>query len=108
MMIAAAPVMRRAVEETPWTIARGVAGGRPALVYATEQEHLVVHREPEQHAEQEDGHPRVDALDLREAQQIDPDALLEDEHEDPVGGADRQQVHDDGGQRNGDRPEGER
>ena len=87
--------------------AGGVAGGAPALVDAAEQEHLVVHREPEQHAEQEDGDPRVDALDLREAQQIGPDALLEDEHEDPVGGADGEQVDRDRGQRDRDRPERE-
>ena len=87
--------------------AGGVAGRAPALVDAAEQEHLVVHREPEQHAEQEDRDPGVDALDLREAQQIGADALLEDEHEDPVGGADGQQVDGDRGQRDGDRPERE-
>ena len=66
MMIAAAPVISRAVEATPWTIAPAVSPvARPAFVDAAEQEHLVVHREPEQHAEQEDRHPRVDAFDLR-------------------------------------------
>ena len=38
--------------------AGGVAGGRPALMNAAEHEYLVVHREAEQHAEQEDGDPR--------------------------------------------------
>src|SRR5215217_2439470 len=100
MMIAAAPVISRAVDATPWTIASGVS-----LVDAAEQEHLVVHREPEQHAEQEDRDPRVDPLDLGEAEQVGADALLEDEHEDPVGGADREEVDGDRGERDRDRPE---
>ena len=43
-----------------------------------------------------------------EAQQVDTDALLEDEHEDPVGGADGQQVDGDRRQRDRDRPERQR
>ena len=95
-MISAAPVMMRAVEPTPKVTASVVS---PRLVVAladpAEQEHLVVHREAEQHREEEERHPGLDRVRLLEAEQIGADALLEDEHEQAVGGADREQVERD-------------
>ena len=96
MMISAAPVMSRAVEPTPNAIERrGVAGLPVALLDPAEQEHLVVHREAEEDREQEERHPGLDRVDLLEAEELVPDALLEDEHEQSVGGCDRQQVERD-------------
>ena len=92
-MISAAPVMIRAVERDPELDRVGrVAGLRVALADAAEQEHLVVHREPEQDREEEERHPGLDDVDLLEAEEPGADAVLEDEHEQPVGGADREQV----------------
>jgi hypothetical protein len=89
MMIAAAPVISRAVEATPVDDRAGrVPGRRPGLVDAAEQEHLVVHREAEQDREQKDRHPRLDRVDLLEAEQAGGDGRLEDEHHDPVRRAD--------------------
>ena len=70
----------------------------PKLVVAfldpAEQEDLVVHREPEQHGEEEERHPRLDRVDLVEPEDAGGDTVLEDEHEQPVRGPDRQQVEE--------------
>ena len=109
MMISAAPVISRAVEATPKMIASVVSPRRAvALADATQQEDLVVHREAEEHREQEHGHPRLDSVYLPEAEEVGGDALLEDEHQDSVGGADREQIDRDRGQRDDNRAEGER
>ena len=63
-----------------------------ALLDPAEQEHLVVHREAEQDREQEERHPGLDRVHLLEAEETGADAVLEDEHEQPVRGADREQV----------------
>jgi hypothetical protein len=57
----------------------------------------VVHREPEEDGEQEERHPGLDRFHLVEAEQAGADAVLEDEHEQPVGGTDREQVERDRG-----------
>ena len=77
MMISAAPVISRAVEPIPNRDgAVVVARLAVALADPAQQEHLVVHREPEEHAEQEQRHPRLDEVDLLEAEQLVADAVL--------------------------------
>ena len=71
---------------------------------------MVVHREPEQDREQEQREPRLDRVALVEVEpdrveEADPHALLEHERHGAVGGAHRQQVHDDRLDRHDDRPE---
>ena len=109
MMISAAPGDEARGRADP---ERDRVVGRPrlrvALADAAEQEDLVVHREPEEDGEEEERHPRLDDGDLLEAEELVPDALDEDEHEQPVGGADREQVHGDGRRGNDDRAEGDR
>ena len=83
-----------------------VAGLVVALLDAAEQEHLVVHREAEEQGEEHERHPGLDALHLGEAQETGADALLEDQHQQPVGGADAQEVHEDRLHRDDDRAEG--
>ena len=108
MMISAAPVISRAVDPTPKMIAcGGVARGRVALADPTQQEDLVVHRQAEEHGEQEHGHPRLYPVDLAEAEEIGAHSLLEDEHQQPVRGANREQVDRDRRQRDDDRAERE-
>ena len=108
MMMSAAPVMSRAVEPTPKaTEPGGVAGLRVALLDPAEQEHLVVHREAEEDGEEEERHPGLDRVDLLEAEELVPDALLEDEHEQSVGGSDREQVERDRDGGDDDRAEGD-
>ena len=66
-----------------------LVGGHAAVVGLAdpaEDEHVVVHREPEQDHEQEDRQERVDAAGGVEAEQLLPPAVLEDEHEDAVRG----------------------
>ncbi len=60
---------------------------------------MVVHRQGEQHREEEERHPRLDAVDLLEAEQVGSDAVLEDQNEQAVRRSDRQQVQDDRRQR---------
>ena len=72
---------------------------------AAEDEHVVVHRQAEQDHEQEQRDPGGDAADRLEVEQLLAVAVLEDEHEDAVGGADRQQVEDDRLDRHDDRAE---
>ena len=95
-MISAAPVISRAVERDA---ARdgfvGVASSGVALADPAEQEHLVVHGEPEEDREEEERDPRLDHVHLLEAEQVGAHTVLEDEHEEPVGGADREEVEQD-------------
>ena len=93
-MISAAPVMIRAVDATPHVDRLASSSRRHvvALLDPAEQEHLVVHREAEQHREQEQRHPRLDRVRLLEAEETRADAVEEDEHEQPVRRADREQV----------------
>ena len=58
-----------------------VAGLPVALADAAEQEHVVVHREPEEDREQKQRHPGFDRVDLREAEELVADAVLEDQHQ---------------------------
>jgi len=69
-----------------------VAGCVEALLDPAEQEDLVVDREPEEHREQEERQPGLDRVHLVEAEQARADAVLEDEHEQPVGDSDREQL----------------
>ena len=66
---------------------------------------MVVHRKPEQDGEQEQRYPQVYDVGLLEAEQIGPQALLEHHHQQPVGRSHGEQVHNDGLDRNDQRPE---
>ena len=79
-----------------------------ALLDAAEQKDLIVHRETEQQAEEEERHPGLDSGDLSEAEQRGADALLEDQDHEAVGGADRKQVHGDRLRRYDDGAEGDK
>ena len=57
-----------------------------------EDEDVVVHREAEQDHEQQQRHLRVDPCGGAEAEQALAEAVLEDEHEHPVGRGDGEQV----------------
>ena len=64
-MISAAPVMIRAVEATPCSDGLLVSPARVVpLADPAEQEHLVVHRQPEEHREEEERHPGLDRVRL--------------------------------------------
>ena len=69
---------------------------------------MVVHREPEQDGEEEERQPRLDRLDLREAEELVADALLEDEHDQTVGRSHREQVEHDRLRRHDERAERDR
>ena len=69
---------------------------------------MVVHREPEEDGEEEERQPRLDRVHLSEAEELVADALLEDEHDQPVGGADREQVEQDRLHRHDDRAKRDR
>ena len=56
---------------------------------------MVVHREPEQDHEQQQGDDRVDPARRGEAEETAAEAVLEDEHQHAVGGGDGQQVEHD-------------
>ena len=60
IMMAAAEVMTRPVGGQPAGYRGGVAPAVPLLPYPGDQEHLVVHGEPEQQREQHNRDPRVD------------------------------------------------
>ena len=77
------------------------------LLDPAEDEHVVVHREPEEHGEQEERQPGHDRAVRAEAEQALQMAVLEDPDEHAVSGADREQVEDDRLDRDDDRPEGE-
>ena len=78
----------------------------PRLAHPRDEEHLVVHREPEEHREQEDRDPALDLVDLDEAEQVGADAPPEDDDEQAVDGGDGEQVQQDGLQRQQQRAEG--
>src|SRR4029450_4047690 len=71
-----------------------VARGVPLLTHAADEEDLVVHREAEEHREEEHRDPALDLVELRQAERLSG-AELEGRHEDPVGSGDREQVEDD-------------
>ena len=87
----------------------GLVGAHPPVVRlanAAEDEDVVVHRQAEQDHEEEDREERVDSARELEAQKPLPPAVLEHEHEDTVGGPDREQVEQDRLGRDHHRPEG--
>src|SRR6266540_3780734 len=65
-----------------------VARLRVALADAAEEEHLVVHGQSEEDCEEKERHPRLDHVNLLEAEEAGADALLKDEDEQSVGRAD--------------------
>ena len=69
------------------------------LLRRGEQEHGVVHRDREDHREEEDGRPGVEEALRLEAEQPGAVAVLEDQPSDAEGGADGEQVgeHAEGG-----------
>ena len=72
-----------------------VAGSVPVLLCGGEQEDGVVHRDREDHREEEDGSPGVDEALRLEAEQAGAVAVLEDQAGDSEGGADGEQVGED-------------
>ena len=108
IMIAAAAVMSRAVFARPCATARGVVAVRSySSLMRRQQEHLVVHREPEHDGEEHHRDPRLDRPFLADAHRALHPTPLEDRDDHAVGGADRQQVHDHGLQRHEQRSEHE-
>jgi hypothetical protein len=73
-----------------------VLAAQPLLLDAAEEKDLVVHREAEEDAEHQDGDEAVNHAGALEPQQILEVAPLEDEDQHPIGGADREHVHQDG------------
>ena len=65
------------------------------LLHARQQEDLVVHRQPEQDAEQDHRQRRFDEAERREAEQRRQVAVLEDPDERAEAGRDRQRVDDE-------------
>ena len=103
---AAALVTVPAVVAMPCCTASSVL--MPAVVElpdAGQDEHVVVHREPEQDHEQEQRQPVRDPAVRGEAEQALAVAVLEHEHEHAVGRPDRQQVQQDRLDRDHDRAE---
>ena len=66
---------------------------------------MVVHGQPKEDGEQEQRDPRVNDLGVLEPQQVRAHTILEHQHQQPVGCAHGQQVHDDGLDRDDDGPE---
>ena len=102
-MMSAAPVMMRLVAFSPTATASTTpVGAVEVLAYPAEEEHVIVHAQAEEDAEQEQRHPGFDGR-LLEAEQLMSYAHLEDEHQHAVRGADRQKIHEDGRERDYDR-----
>ena len=102
----AALVTTPAVERIPSEIASSiVAPLLEPLADPADDEHVVVHREAEQDHEQKQRDHGRDAGRVGEPEQALADAVLEDQHEDPVGRGDRQAVEHDRLQRDDDRAE---
>ncbi len=83
---------RQALHDSGAVVARAVV----LLTDGREQEDLVVHRQAEDDGEEHHRSPGLDGrarIDTEHAAEPSP---LEDHHHHAVGGADRQQVHDDG------------
>ncbi len=76
----------------------------PRLAHPRDHEHLVVHREPEEHREQEDRHPSLH-LARTQAREMVADAPLEEDDEQPVDGGDGEGVEQDRLERDHERPE---
>ena len=77
----------------------------PRLAHPRDEEHLVIHREPEQHGEQEDRDPAFDLIDLVQPREAVAEAPAEEDDEHPVARRDREQVEDHGFQREQQRAE---
>ena len=104
--MSAALVITRAVVEMPADHALDVLAGLQVLLAdAREQEDLVVHRQPEQDREHHHRHEADDRDQLVDAEQAAAPSPLEDHDDDPVGGADRQQVEHRRLERHQDRAE---
>ena len=89
-------------------LADRVLGGHAPVVQLPDpgqDEHVVVHREPEQDHEQEQGQPVGDAAVGLEAEQLLAPAVLEHQDQHAVGSADGEQVEDDRLDRDHDRAE---
>ena len=71
-----------------------VAGPVPDLLHPRQQEDLVVHRQPEQDAEQDHRLGRLDEPERLEAERRRQVAVLEDPDQRAEAGHDRQRVHD--------------
>ena len=98
--------MRASPSETAWLRVAGLVVG---LAHPREHEHLVVHREAEQEGEDHQRDPGDDRLcRLHVPDRLRAVSLLEDEDDDPVGGAERDEVEDRGLQRQHERAEGAR
>ncbi len=82
-----------------------VAGPVPDLLHPRQQEDLVVHRQAEQDAEQDDRLGGLDEAERLEAERRRQVAVLEDPDEGPEAGHDRQRVHDQRLGRQDDRAE---
>ncbi len=84
MMIAAA-VMIRPVRSSPWATAVALSQAVvPGLAHPRDEEDLVVHREPEEHREEEDRDPALDLAELVEPEEALPDAVAEEDDEHAV------------------------
>ena len=106
MRMSAALVTSFPVRARPSSIARSV---EPRLVvrlaHPREHEDLVVHREAEEEREDHQRDPRRDRLRRRDVPERRAVALLEDEDDDPVRRAERDEVEDRGLDRQHDRAE---
>ncbi len=91
-MIAAAVVITRAVPPIPIATRDARRRSAPGLVHPRQQEHLVVHRQPEHDREHQHRHERRDRHLLVDADQRGAPAPLEHRDDDAVRGPDRQQV----------------
>ena len=85
----------------------GVHAAVVELADLAQDEHVVVHREPEQDHEHEHREPRGDAAGGVEVEQVLAPAPLEHGDHDAEGGGHRQQVQDDRLEGHDDGPEGE-
>ena len=98
------PAVTAIVRRTAVSVALAAVDG---FANAAEDEDVVVHREPKEDDEQEEGQPGDDrAVGLEAKDRLGP-AVLEDEREHAVGGRDREQVERDGLERDDDRAEGD-
>ena len=78
---------------------------RPQLADPAQDEHVVVHADPEQEHEHHQRHPVDDPAEPGVAEQALQPPVLEDQRDQAVGRADGQQVERDRHQRHGQRPE---
>ena len=82
-----------------------VAGRHVLLADPGQEEHLVVHREPEEDGEHDQRQERVDRHRAVQPDELVAPTPLEHRDEHAVGGGDRQQVHEGGLERDEDRAE---